>query len=110
MFNQSGMKSGSAVQSASQPREAAPSKKVTHVSEAKFYAVRYGDDRGEAHTAVLMRIGGKWYMPPNAEQWSLAVKPLAPWLEKQLGDHVSALAAPATKEDTVDVLSAEGSK
>lgn len=87
-------------------RDEAPAKKVTNISRAEMFAVRFGDEQGHAHTVVVMKAGNQWYMPPNAEEWSRALKPLAPWLAKDLEQQ---LAHPDTTPptDTVDVLGAE---
>jgi len=92
---------------AGQVAEKAPAKKMTHVAEAKMYAVRYGDEKGDAHTVMLVKAGNQWYMPPNAEQWSQQLRPVAKWLEEQLADAVKAETA-APKSDTVDVLGSGG--
>lgn len=103
-----GLKQVGVLQPSGQPGEQAPAKRVTHCAEVKFYAVRYGSEDGTAHTAVLMKAGDAWYMPPNAEPWSQSLKPLAPWLAKQLSDQITSQSAPTPKEDSVDVLAAEG--
>ena len=89
-----------------QAPETAPPKKLTHVQKAEMFAIRYGDDNGTAHMLTVVKIGDQWYMPPNAEVWSTQLRPLAPWLIKQLSEKVEPEAAP--KKDSVDVLGAEG--
>lgn len=86
------------------PSESAPPKKMTHVAEAKMYVVRYGDEQGVAHAVTVIRAGDQWYLPENSEQWSKNLRPIAPWLAKQLVDAVAPTTAP--KPDTVDVLGA----
>ena len=88
-------------------RTTAPAKKVTGFAKCEMYAIQFGDENGQAHQVVVMRAGNEWYMPPNAEQWAQSLKPLAPWLVKELAGQLEAAAQAAPKEDTVDVLSAE---
>jgi hypothetical protein len=104
-----GLRQVGVLTTAGQPTENAPAKKMTHVSEAKMYAVRYGDEKGVAHTVMLVKAGNQWYMPPNAEQWSQQLRPVAKWLEEQLTEAVKAEAAAVVpKTDTVDVIGSGG--
>jgi hypothetical protein len=89
------------------PNESATPKKITHFAKVETFAVRYGDDGGTAHTVLLLKAGEQWYMPPNAEPYAQALKPIAPWLAKQLTEHLASMNAPAPKPDTLDVMGAE---
>ena len=80
---------------------------VTNFVEARTFAVEYVDDAGNKHVTLAMRIGGRWHLPPNGENYAATLRPLAndSWLakafESRLGDAVPAT-VPA--EDVVDVI------
>jgi len=84
-------------------------KSLTHVVKAEMFGIRYADEQGQAHTVTVIQIGDQWYMPPNAEQWSKALKPLAPWLGEKLTAAAAAAKDTTPREDTINVLAAEGS-
>ena len=72
-----------------------------------MFGVQYVDDAGIEHNTVVMRIGGKWYMPPNGEAWAQTLRPLTrdTWLAKQLGEAWLTRSSPVPKADAVDILS-----
>jgi hypothetical protein len=100
-----GLRQVGVLKSGGEVDQAAP-KTMTHVAKAEMYAVRFGDEKGQAHTVMLVKAGDQWYMPPNAEQWSKDLKPIAPWLADQLSK-ATATSDATSREDTVNVLSAE---
>lgn len=66
----------------------APKNKVTNALPCGMLLVRYGDSDGMAHQVCLLKVGegtgARYYMTPGAEEWTKALRPLAPWLEKEL--------------------------
>ena len=65
-------------------------KTLVHFAPAEMVAVQYIDENGTARATVVLKVGNAWYMPPNSEQWSSNLRPLAGWLEKQCEAQVSA--------------------
>ena len=91
-------------------RVAGTPKTLSHFAPCQMAAVQYTDEQGTVHTTVFMKVGTTWYMPPNAEAWAGALKPLAPWLSK-LCEAQAALQKPEVpKEDAVNLFGASESK
>jgi hypothetical protein len=55
---------------------------VRNAVRANFVAIEYTDINGKFHTDVVLEVGNQLYMPPNSEQWTVQLKPLADWLLK----------------------------
>lgn len=55
-----------------------------HVMET--FAVEYTDDNGRIIQTVMHRIGGRWLMAPNGENYASTLQPLKPdtWLADTL--------------------------
>jgi len=82
-------------------------KTITHFVPAQMAAVQYVDEQGAVHATVLMKVGNMWYMPPNAEQWAGALKPLASWLAKLCEEQVDLQKPSVPKEDVVDLFASQ---
>jgi hypothetical protein len=68
-------------------------------------------DGGRTHEAVLLKVGGKIYYPPNAEQWAAALKEVSPWMFKGIQDKLNLGSnANVPKSDVVDVAASAISK
>jgi hypothetical protein len=77
---------------------------------AQMMAVQYADEQGGVHTAVVLRVGNAWYMPPNAEQWAGALRPLAPWLARLCEDRLTPASSEVPQTDSVDLFTATAGK
>lgn len=84
---------------------AEPNTLLAILPPGKMVPIRYADEHGRVHQAVVFEAGGEYYMPPGAEKWASELRPVRDWMKKAIlamlpGD--GALDAP--KEDTVDVV------
>jgi hypothetical protein len=81
---------------------------VTHLIEAKTYAVQFFDDDGTPHHDFIHCIGGIWYRAPNGENYAASLRRVNPtsWFvkkcEAKLADAIPAAHIP--EKDAVDVL------
>lgn len=82
------------------------------------YAVNIVDEEGTVRNTVLIMVGGKPFIPKNAEPWLAELRPAAQWLADQAQTRLDARKAstntapePTTElpGDTVDVIP-EGTK
>ena len=84
-------------------------KTVLNVVECQMVAVEYVNAQGETVTEVMLKAGDTLYQPPNAEQWTSALRPLSTWLTKGIQSKLRVkdpvIAAPT--EDAVDVVAAD---
>lgn len=83
--------------------ESAPAQTLLAAVPGQFYAVMFGDKDGNAVRCLVLRVGDQWYMPPGSTEYAGALRPLAPWLEKQLVAQAGS-SGPLPSQDSVDVL------
>jgi hypothetical protein len=85
---------------------------LKHFEPTDMFAVQYVGDDGVEHNTVVMRIGSKWYLPPNGEAWSGTLRPLLgeSWLGKQLSEAWLTRMASVPKADDVDVFGTDVEK
>ncbi len=79
---------------------------VAHAVRCSMVATQFFDEYGREHNAVLLEVGGKLYLPPNAEAWASSLKACSEWLFKGVTSKLQVQDAVAPTEDTVDVLAA----
>lgn len=115
-----GRKVGVTIPEAQRPQAAdpnerfAPPQKMTNVLPCAMVLVRYGDKDGQAHQVCLLKVGdgaeARFFMPPNAEGWTKDLKPVAPWLAKQLAEELAQTEAPndVPAGDAVEVEATPG--
>jgi len=78
---------------------------LANVGEARFLGGDYFDVDGRKITAVVMEFGGQYWMPPNAVEWSAAMRPCAKWLNDSIKKKIEPQApAKVPDKDAVDVL------
>jgi hypothetical protein len=85
--------------------------KLLHVVPVHYFAVEYSDGEGAVKSAVVMGVGGTFYMPQEGERYAKAPRPVSKWLQDQLvaapgvvplkNDEISAA---LKKEQTIKVL------
>lgn len=87
-----------------------PPQTLTGFVEMKSYGIEYVDADGNKHTTVAQYGGGRWYLPPNGENYAATLRPLNgdTWLtqlleEKRLSEGGTA-AGDLPKQDNVDVV------
>lgn len=86
-------------------------KTITHFVPCQMVALQYMDANGTAHEAVVLKVGNKWYLPPNSETWFGGLRELAPWLVKQCEEQLSTQTATAVpKTDSVDLFLKESAE
>lgn len=91
-----------------------PARTLMNFAEMKTFAIEYVDDQGNRHITLAMYrvLDGKWYLPPNGENFASTLRPLGEnsWLAKKLGERLADAAADAApdaaipKEDAAKVL------
>lgn len=78
--------------------------KLASIGAAKFFGIKFYDNEGRAQTAVVMEFMGDYYMPPNAIEWSKAMRPCTKQLSEQIRARVAAPKTTAVSTtDDVDV-------
>jgi hypothetical protein len=78
--------------------------KIINVMPAEMLAVRYSNEYGKVMDVVVLKAGGRIYMPPNAEAWANALSGVKDWFFKGIKEKINIEGAPAPKEDMVDVV------
>jgi len=93
------------VQSNSVEPSGAP-KTIAAIEPMEQMAIHYYDENGRPVSNVLIRVGGKFYFPPNGIEWVKSLKPAAEWVQKAakrlVGDPPKNNQLPA--QDEVDVM------
>ncbi len=84
--------------------ETAPPQTLQAVAPVEFHAVMFGDAQGQQVKCLVLRVGDQWYMPPDSANYANELRPLAPWLDKQLTARVGSKVEELPKKDAVDVL------
>jgi hypothetical protein len=93
---------------------------VVSFCKADSFAATYADESGKLHTSILLRVGGRWHIAPNGENFASTLKALRPGTplantleaayERSLDDAMSAAVksvANIPKDDAVDPLGGE---
>jgi hypothetical protein len=92
----------------------APAQRVTNVMPCAMVLARFGDKDGLAHNVCLLKVGegedARYFMPPNAELWTKDLKPVAPWLAKELASTIAQTEAPneIPAGDAVEIAATPG--
>jgi len=91
-----------------------PPRTLMNFAEMKTFAIEYVDDNGNRHIQLAMYrvVDGKWYLPPNGENFAATLKSLGDnsWLAKKLNERIAETAAQNTDhaaiptEDAAKVL------
>lgn len=71
---------------------------------AEMVPVRYADEHGKVRQVVVLKAGGEYYMPPNAEQWAAQLRPLRDWMKKGIDNLSVTETTEAPTEDSVDIV------
>lgn len=76
----------------------------------EYFAVAFRDENGRLQKAVMLRVDGKWYMPPGSIEWTAGLKMAAPFIQEEAerlaGKRIEAPFDPNSlpPKDEVDVL------
>lgn len=83
-----------------------PPNTISHAFVVEQVALQWFDENGTAHPDVWLRINGKYYIPPNSEEWASQLKPVKDifvnQVETMLSDQVDRDVAPM--KDAVDIV------
>lgn len=98
-----------------QSTEAAPTMTVVDIMRAEWVFLRYGDERGNAHDVLAVKIGDKIYLPPQPDQFTGGFRPLVKALSDQAIEKLALKderdpandVKPVPTSDNVDVVSGE---
>jgi hypothetical protein len=89
--------------------EKGPSNTISHAFVVEQVALQWYDENGTAHPDVWLRINGKYYIPPNSEEWAAQLKPVKDvfvhQIEIMLNDQIDKNVAPT--QDAVDIVATE---
>lgn len=81
-------------------------KTIVAIEAMEQMVVHYFDENGRPVTNVLVRVGGKFYFPPNGVEWAKSLKPAADWVQnaakRLVGDPPKNNHLPS--EDDVDIM------
>ncbi len=55
---------------------------IRRASPLEMLAVEYFDKSGRRHETVVLIMGDRVFVPPNAEQWLFECKAASPWLSR----------------------------
>lgn len=53
---------------------------VQQIIPLEQYAIQYVSAEGVVVTNVLVKVGDRFYLPPNGSDWAANLRPAAPWL------------------------------
>ena len=82
-------------------REYGKPRTVRKIFDLKQFAIEYFDKSGELHRDVVVQLGDSYFMAPNGEEWTEALRPCARWLLDEMGARVSGKGVP--NKDSVNI-------
>lgn len=76
---------------------------IINVGQIEQFAVRFVDQENNLRITTLIKVGGQYYEPAGAEEWTAKLVQVKPWLQNALTARaLSDSTAPTS--DSVDVL------